>query len=210
MMPLALLCFPCLCGIAALLVWLIVCSRTSTVAPMTSFWQAHLKRHVEYIKNKAHKKLWYSRWHLTKPATSIKILACKTPIRPTFKYASEDWNLWQTALIDKLEKIQALSAHFLNSDYPHITTVTKLRDQGGLQSLKQWGTCRRLKLISPILYKNVKVDKDSYLQFASQKMFFATLAPHKNVSLPVIPAIMSSNILFSWRRSSVGTTSPRS
>lgn len=103
-------------------------------------------KHVDYIKNKAIKKLWYLRRRLFRTPPSVKTLAYKALVRPTLEYASEVWDPWQVTLSRELENVQSLAVRSIFSDFRSTTSVTTLKRQAGLQPLKNRRMFQRLKL----------------------------------------------------------------
>lgn len=62
--------------------------------------------HVTYIHQKAMRQLSYLRRTLPKASSDVKLLAYKTYIRPTLKYAAAVWDPHKNTNIRKLENIQ--------------------------------------------------------------------------------------------------------
>lgn len=122
-------------------------------------WRAH----VENVCCASYRKLRFLRAKLPNATKDVKLLAYKTFVRPVLEYACAAWSPHQKDLIDKLERIQRLSARFICSKYKRTDSVTEMLKLSGLESLEIRRQKQRLKVFFQILHGQIKIDRTIYV-----------------------------------------------
>lgn len=136
--------------------------------------------HIDNVCAKALKKLCFLRRKLVKSTPTVRLNAYLMLIRPVMEYASIVWDAHLKKDIDKLERIQRLSARFIVGDYRHASSVTAILQYLGLEPLYLRRKISRLKFlyslkkrvlglnpdvyIHPIAYRSVRLNHDQCIQ----------------------------------------------
>ncbi|KAL8595170.1 hypothetical protein ACOMHN_013843 [Nucella lapillus] len=105
--------------------------------------------HVNNIVSKANKTLGFLRRNL-KISRSVKEQAYKAFVRPILEYASSVWDPHTQKNIDKLEAVQRRAARFVCNRYHNTSSVSRMLDSLGWQSLEERRKLARLSMLYKI------------------------------------------------------------
>lgn len=126
-------------------------------------------QHIDYVKNKAMRKLGYLRRTIGKSPPEIKLLAYKTYIRPLLEYAATVWDPYTLTNIAKLENIQRKSVRFIYNCYSWRTSPTCLLQTAELETLQIRRYRERLKFYYLLYHDKTGIDKNRYIQAANAR-----------------------------------------
>lgn len=96
-------------------------------------------------------------------SSDVKLIAFKCLILPTLEYASPVWEPFTNQNIYKLERIQNKAARFIFNCYRSTESVTKLKEQAGLPSIKTRLETNRMKLFFQIFHGHSMLDTRKYV-----------------------------------------------
>ncbi|KAM7290185.1 uncharacterized protein ISCGN_026849, partial [Ixodes scapularis] len=119
--------------------------------------------HIDYVCKKAFQKLWMLKTKLEFASSDVKLIAFKCLILPTLEYASPVWEPFTNQNIYKLERIQDKAARFIFNCYRSTESVTKLKEQAGLPSIKTRLETNRMKLFFQIFHGHSMLDTQKYV-----------------------------------------------
>lgn len=119
--------------------------------------------HIDYVCKKAFQKLWMLKTKLEFASSDVKLIAFKCLILPTLEYASPVWEPFTNQNIYKLERIQNKAARFIFNCYRSTESVTKLKEQAGLPSIKTRLETNRMKLFFQIFHGHSMLDTRKYV-----------------------------------------------
>ncbi|KAK7093701.1 uncharacterized protein [Littorina saxatilis] len=106
--------------------------------------------HINNIVSKANKTLGFLRRNLKISSRSVKEQAYKAFVRPILEYASSVWDPHTQKNIDKLEAVQRRAARFVCNRYHNTSSVSRMLDSLGWQSLEERRKLARLSMLYKI------------------------------------------------------------
>lgn len=137
-------------------------------------------KHIDYVCNKALKKLGYLRRTLSKSPKETKLLLFKSLIRPIVDYASVVWNPYKQCEINRLEAIQKKAVRFICHRYDRDFSPSSTLSSLNLTSLSSRRRIESLKFLHSIVTSSVKLSNDKdYINFAPQ----STTRSYHNLNL---------------------------
>lgn len=122
-------------------------------------WNVHMSNNTA----KANKILGCLRrnlWFCSKP---VKETAYKSLVRPILEYASTAWGPHYQGDIQKLEAVQRKAARFCMGDYHQKSSVTKMLNELGWETLESRRKTARLTMMHKIVNGHVGINKDDHL-----------------------------------------------
>jgi hypothetical protein len=106
--------------------------------------------HINSIVSKANKTLGFLRRNLKISSRTVKERAYKSFVRPVLEYASSVWDPHTQKNIDKLEAVQRRAARFVCNRYHNTSSVSRMLDILGWQSLEERRKHARLSMLYKI------------------------------------------------------------
>lgn len=122
-------------------------------------WDAH----IDNVCAKAYKKQCFLRRKLGSCDYKVKLAAYKTLVRPVLEYASLAWNPYLKKDIDKVERIQRLSARFIFSDFRRLSSVSEMLNKCGLEPLECRRRIARLAFFYKLCNNESGLNKECYI-----------------------------------------------
>lgn len=135
--------------------------------------------HIDNTCAKAYKKLCFLRRKLGACNWTVKLSAYKALVRPVMEYASIVWDPYLKKDIEKVERIQRLSARFIFSDFRRLSSVSEMLNRCGLESLEARRKFARLSFFYKLYHNETGLSKGLYIQPPPQRS--ARLNHSKNV-----------------------------
>lgn len=108
--------------------------------------------HIEYITNKALKKLGFLKRRLFQANSNTKLHAYISLIRSTLEYASVIWHPHQASFINSLEAVQNKAARFILRSYSSDISVSALKRSLDLPNLDTRRKFSRLSFFHSLYY----------------------------------------------------------
>lgn len=123
-------------------------------------------KHIDYVCNKALKKLGYLRRTLPNSPKDTKLLLYKSLIRPVLDYAAVVWNPYKQFEINMLEAVQKKAVRFIchryDRDFSPSSTLLSLN----LTTLSVRRHTESLKFLHCVVNSSVRLSANHYINFA--------------------------------------------
>ncbi len=108
-------------------------------------------RHVDMVVKKATQMFGFIRRNIHSCPKSFKEVAYKSLVRPHLEYGATVWDPYTQKHTYLLEMVLMKSAHFVQSDYKHRSSVTRMLEGLKWESLKDQRTICQLTMVFKIL-----------------------------------------------------------
>ena len=122
------------------------------------------KHHIQQVTCKAQRTLKFLQRNLYRCPQKVKQQAYISLVRQTLEYAASVWDPHHQKDINKLEKVQRKAVRFITGNYRRRrrTSVTALRSDMGLPTLKQRRTATKLCMLYKINHQQVSIEVPSH------------------------------------------------
>ena len=120
-------------------------------------------QHVSNICNKANRTLGFLKRNLNISATSVKVNAYKSLVRPLVEYASPVWDPYHKSEIDRLEMVQRRGARYVTNRHGNRSSVSNMLQHLNWNSLENRRKEARLALFYKIEHDKVAISKEGRL-----------------------------------------------
>ncbi len=122
-------------------------------------------RHINKVVKKATQMLGFISHNIHSCPKSFKEAAYKSLVCPHLEYGDTVWDLYTQKDTYCLEMVQRKSARFVQSDYRHRSSVTRMLEGLKWESLKDWCTICQLTMVFKILNREVAIPSEDFFEF---------------------------------------------
>ncbi len=122
-------------------------------------------RHVDTVVKKATQMHGFIRHNIHSCPKSFKEVAYKSLVHPHLEYGTTVWDPYTQKDTYHLEMVQRKPAHFVQSDYRHRSSVTRMLEGLKWESLKDRCTICRLTMVFKILNGEVAIPLEEFFEF---------------------------------------------
>ena len=116
------------------------------------------KHHIKQITGKAQRTLNFLQRNLHRCPQKVREQAYVALVRPTLEYAATVWDPYHQKEVNSLERVQRKAVRFITRKYSRRDSVSALRSDLGLPTLKQRRLTSKLTMFYKIHHQEVAVE----------------------------------------------------
>lgn len=140
------------------------CRSESKYLGVTISTDLSWKKHTQNVSSKANKTLGFLRRNVKTDSINIKECAYKTFVRPQLEYAAAVWDPYRASDKSLIDKVQRRAARWVVNDYRSTSSVTKIHQKLGWDTLEERRKSSRLSTLLAYHHGNLTINSNSLPQ----------------------------------------------